>query len=470
MPKLNKSNLKAALAIIILLAIAAFAFDFPWYFNQGIDWINNKLPLLKIDVLFNYIGFSNFRFPKFPSVDFHLGLDLKGGTHLVYQADLSQIEKSKYGEAMEGIRDVIERRINIYGVTEPLVQIAKSGDSWRLIVDLAGVKDINEAIKMIGETPFLDFREEKAAEETEKILKEIEAKNPKYLNIDPYFNPTELNGKYLKSAQLIFDQTTYQPQIELQFNEEGAKLFEQLTEKNVGKKLAIYLDGQPISIPVVKEKISGGKAVISGNFSINEAKILVQKLNSGALPVPIKLISQETVGATLGKIDLEKSIRAGIIGFILVIVFMIFYYRFAGFLAAITLIFYLLFNLAIFKLIPVTLTLSGIAGFILSLGMAVDANVLIFERMKEELKKGMSLSVAVSEGFKRAWPSIRDGNATTILTALILFWFTSSMIKGFALTLLFGVILSMFSAIIITRVLLKLLIGTRFEEYLNIVV
>ncbi len=174
--KLNKSNLKAALAIIILLAIAAFAFDFPWYFNQGIDWINNKLPLLKIDVLFNYIGFSNFRFPKFPSVDFHLGLDLKGGTHLVYQADLSQIEKSKYGEAMEGIRDVIERRINIYGVTEPLVQIAKSGDSWRLIVDLAGVKDINEAIKMIGETPFLDFREERTAEETEKILKEIEAK------------------------------------------------------------------------------------------------------------------------------------------------------------------------------------------------------------------------------------------------------------------------------------------------------
>jgi len=319
---------------------------------------------------------------------------------------------------------------------------------------------------MIGETPALDFREEKSPEETQRILDLQKQNDQSALYEDPYFgHPTALTGKYLQNAQVSFDQNMGKPEIDLQFNEEGAKLFEELTSKNVNKRIAIYLDGQPISAPTVQEAISGGKARITGTFTLEEAKTLVKRLNAGALPVPIKLINQETIGASLGKISLMQSLLAGLIGLLAVAVFMMLWYRLPGLLAVLALLVYTAVVLAIFKLIPVTLTLAGIAGFILSIGMAVDANILIFERTKEELKSGKSLGGAIDEGFKRAWTSIRDSNVSSLITCLILFWLGTSVIKGFALTLAIGIVISLFSAITVTRTFLKLTGGTKLEKF-----
>jgi len=282
--------------------------------------------------------------------------------------------------------------------------------------------------------------------------------------MEDLFQQTSLTGKYLKKAEVGFDQTTYKPLVLLQFDDEGSKIFEDLTTKNVGKPLAIYIDGISISSPVVQEAISGGKAQISGKFTIDEAKDLARNLNAGALPVPIELISQQTVGPTLGKISLEKSLRAGIFGFLVIILFMIIFYRMLGVLASLALLIYAIIVLSLFKTIPVTLTLAGIGGAILSIGMAIDANVLIFSRMKEELMAGKSFDMSVEEGFSRAWPSIRDGNLTTLLVAVILFVFGSSFIKGFAFTLSLGILISMFSAIFITKNFLRVFIGTKLEK------
>lgn len=360
-----------------------------------------------------------------PERPFRLGLDLQGGSHLIYQADLSLIKDK--AQAMQGVRDVIERRVNLFGVAEPVVQIAGKD---KLIVELAGIKDIKQAIALIGETPYLDFREEKITED-DKIN----------------FVITNLTGQHLKQASLEFDPTSYQPVVNLEFNDQGKKIFADLTQKNLGKRLAIFLDGMPISIPLVKEPILDGRAVISGDFTLEQAKQLVQRLNAGALPVPINLISEEVIGASLGRDSLEKSLKAGIIGLVLVALFMIFFYGLPGIFAVLALTIYGALVLAIIKLIPITLTLAGIAGFILSLGMAVDANVLIFERLREENQ--------LEGAFKRAWPAIRDSNITTLLTCLVLYIFTTGLIKGFAITLGLGVIVSMFSAIIITRIFLE---------------
>jgi len=381
-------------------------------------------------------------------------------------------------DSMQGVRDVIERRVNLFGVAEPVVQVNKVGSHYRLIVELAGVKDVNQAIAMIGQTPFLDFREARPESETENILaeqKEIQEKLEQGITItqdeekklieDPFFKPTQLTGRYLEGAQLSFDQQTYQSQVNLQFDDEGSKIFEQLTRKNVGQRLAIYLDGALISAPMVQEAISGGKAQISGNFTLTEAKELVQRLNAGALPVPISLISQQTIGASLGYLSLEQSLRAALWGFLAVLLFIVFYYRLPGLVAILALLIYIALILAIFKLIPVTLTLAGIAGFILSIGMAVDANILIFERFKEELRGGKSLGGSIEEGFRRAWPAIRDGNISTMITCLILYIFATGLVKGFALTLGIGVLISMFSAIIVTRSFLRWFVGRRMEGW-----
>lgn len=404
------------------------------------------------------------KLPFLPEIPFKLGLDLQGGTHLIYEADLSNIEKKDYSSSMEGLRDVIERRVNLFGVREPIVQTQEAAGHHRLIVELAGIKDPAEAIEMIGKTPYLEFREEKEnyQEIIEKNKRISEGKEEGEIE-DP-FQTISLTGKYLKKAELGFDQTTYQPLVLLQFNDEGAKIFEELTSKNVGKILAIYIDQMPISTPVVQEKISGGRAQISGKFTVEEAKSLARNLNAGALPVPIKLISQQSVGPVLGKISLEKSLKAGIIGFLAVILFMIIFYRLPGILASLALIIYVVLVLSLFKIIPVTLTLAGIAGFILSVGMAVDANILIFARMKEEMAQGKNFAISVAEGFSRAWPSIRDSNFTTLITSLILFSFGTSFVKGFALTLGLGILVSMFSAIIITRYFLKFFEGTKLEN------
>ena len=387
---------------------------------------------------------------------FRLGLDLLGGTHLVYQADLSQIGDLSSADAMQGVRDVVERRVNFFGVSEPVVQV--SGKD-RLIVELAGISDVNQAIQLIGETPFLEFREEVA--QTREIFN-AQAKGER-LNEDPFVS-TGLNGRHLKRAQLVFDQQTGVPQVSLLLNDEGAKLFAEITKRNVGKVVAIYLDGVPISLPVVQNEILDGSAVISGKFTPQEAKLLATRLNSGALPVPISLISQQTIGASLGNESLEKSLTAGLYGLLAVALFMILFYRLPGIISVFALIIYVLIVLSVYKIIPVTLTLAGIAGFILSLGMAVDANVLIFARMREELKAGKTLTRSMEEGFRRAWLSVRDSHVTTLIGALVLYMFTTSIVKGFALTLGIGVLVSLFTATIVTRKILLLFTSSKFEN------
>jgi len=639
------TRVRLTVALILVLALFVGLFDFP----QSVEWFNSK------------VGTEITLFNKMP---FKLGLDLQGGTQLIYEADLNNIKDSEKSDAMEGVRDVIERRVNAFGVAEPIVQINKAQGNWRILVELAGVKDVKEAIKMIGETPLLEFKEqntdpkreltaaekkdmeaynktakakaEKALKASKKgqdfislvqeygenadqkesngdlgwireksqykifydkakeigkgdvlpeivelpgsyhvmmvtderesgtevkashilicykgatrcdketskedALKEIQDIKAK-VTTDNFFvtakaNSTEpgadksggdlgwftqgqmvkdfedvvfamakgtisdvvetefgyhliykederplveyrisqvyidkqteaeilppqeewkvtgLTGKQLKTSSVQFSQQTSLPMVALEFNDEGKKLFGEITERNVNKQVAIFLDGEVISAPRVNESIKDGKAVIEGDFTVVEAKTLSQRLNAGALPVPISLISQQTIGASLGSESLAQSLKAGLVGLLLVVLFMIGFYRLPGVLATIALLIYGVIILFAFKSVPVTMTLAGIAGFILSVGMAVDANVLIFERIKEEIRLGKPLGTCIDEGFKRAWPSIRDGNYTTIITSIILFWFGSSTIKGFALTLVIGVLVSMFSAIVVTK-------------------
>ncbi len=410
----------------------------------------------------------------FREIKLHLGLDLQGGTHLVYKMDLGNLTPERVDDAIAGARDVIERRVNAYGVGEPVVQTTKVGDQWRLIVELPGVQDIQDAIAMIGATPYLEFRQAqvfKASELPPEALAEVAPGQ----EIGPdteltAFVPTALTGKEFEHATVQFDPNTGSPVIGLQFNEEGKKLFAEITQNNVGKQVAIYLDGQLISAPRVNEPITTGEAIITGDFTVEEAKELATRLNSGALPVPISLISQKNIGASLGEKSLAQSVVAGMVGFLMVALLMISFYRLPGLLAVFALLIYILLSLAIFKLIPVTLTLAGIAGFLLSIGMSVDANVLIFERMKEELRRGQNLPSALSIGFSRAWPSIRDSNLTTLLTCVILAYFGASIIRGFAITLAIGVLVSMFTAIVVSRNFLSLYIMTfpRVKKLLGI--
>lgn len=389
---------------------------------------------------------------------FRLGLDLSGGSHLIYKADVSAVEDGEVRNSMDALRDVIERRVNLFGVSEPIVQVQKasfvSGGEEKLIVDLPGVTDVDRAVAMIGQTPLLEFKVENAS-----AVQTLTPDANGNVNLDTsnIFTNTELTGRYLKRAVLDFDVNTREPRVSLQFDETGTKLFAEITQANIGKMVAIYLDGAPISTPVVREAILNGEAVISGNFNPTEAKQLVGRLNSGALPVPIELQSKQTIGATLGESAINAGVKAGIIGFLVIALFLILWYRLPGIIATISLSIFVIIMLALFKLIPVTLTAAGIAGFIIAIGIAVDANILTFERVKEELRAGRSIRDAILNGFGRSWTSIRDSNISTLLGALILFWFGTSLIKGFALTLGMGVLISLFSAIIISRVFLKLL-------------
>jgi len=479
---MRKKKVHITIVIIFILAVLAGLFDYPQYFNSGVDFLNQKL---------------NWNLPHFWEVSFKLGLDLQGGTHLIYEADLSNVDEKDKAGKMEVLRDIIERRVNWYGVAEPVIQI-QGGN--RLVVELAGVKDIGEAIKMIGETPYLEFREVLSEEEKQEAMKSIsdeevseaieifkqttgqEISREELLEalVSRLFKPTELTGEYLKKAEISFNQTTHEPQVSLQFKEEGIKLFGEITARNVGKPLAIFLDGKSmidtdgdgeitdndLYAPIVQEKISKGEAVITGEMDIVRAKEIVKRLNWGALPLKIgEPISQQVIGPTLGTVSLEKSLKAGIIGFLALILFLIIFYRLPGLLASLTLAIYVGLVLSLFKLIPVTLTLAGIGGFVLSLGMAVDANILIFSRMREELKTQENFSRALEEGFRRAWPSIRDGNFTTLIVALILFGFGTSFIKGFAFTLSIGILISMFSAIFISQNFLRCFVKTRWEKW-----
>jgi protein-export membrane protein SecD len=604
--------------------------------------------------------------PDYWDVPFRLGLDLKGGAHLVYEADLSKVPPSQSADALEGARDVIERRVNAFGVAEPLVETAASGGVSRINVELAGVTDVESAIKQIGETPILEFKTPKTApsvddkkvtdaanaavriqadealarvkksgftateapitdfvskmtgeysqlatqleaqkawkgevmpavietptefyvakvvdirkteheisashilicfkgadgctkettkEEAYAKAKELAAqataanfgklasenstepgavKSAGSLNwffpstmVTPFatalnamkvgditrepvltnfgyhliyksgthpnvvlpeyklqtlkfakssgtitaadqWDNTDLSGSDLKTASVQFNSQTGDPEVSIVFSDAGAKKFAAITKAWVGKQIAIFLDGEIISAPTVQQEITGGNAQITGRFGIEEAKTLARRLNAGALPIPVKLVSQSTVGPTLGAIDLEKSLNAGFWSFILVALFMILYYRLPGFVSVIALVFYTSVILAIYKLLPVTMSLSGIAGFIVTLGMAVDANILIFERLREELRLGRTLGASIDEGFHRAWSSIWDGHLTTLFAAFVLFYFTSSSIKGFALTLAIGVLMSLFTAITVTRVILKTVVGFNFAKH-----
>ncbi len=399
---------------------------------------------------------------------FKLGLDLSGGSRLTYEADVSRLNPVDVADAMSSLREVIDRRVNVFGVSEPIVQTENSSLSGtnyhRLIVELPGVTDIKEATKMIAETPQLEFQ----------VLKPgVTAETASTTD----FVATGLTGQYLKKAQVSFNQNSLSPSISIEFNAEGAKLFAAITKANVGKPVAILLDNQVISAPSVREEIRDGRAEISGQFTVDEARELTRNLNLGALPVPIKLASTEIIGATLGNEATKKGVEAGLIGLFIVAVFMVLWYRLPGFVAVVSLSIYVMLMLAIFKLFPVTLTAAGIAGFILSIGIAVDANVLIFERFREELKAGKGMHEATKEGFQRAWTSIRDSNLSSIISAAILFWFGTSLIKGFALTLMLGIIVSMFTAITVTRTFLlalgfrnqvgitKFLFGSAFFEH-----
>lgn len=494
----------------------------------------------------------------------HLGLDLQGGTSLLYNADVTQIAEADRAGAVEGVRDVIEQRINAFGVGEPNIQTVRNGEDWRVLVELPGVTDVTEAVNRIGETPLLEFKteaeppelseEEKQSirEQNEEIRVEAQSILDRIKNGEDFaalaaefsedtvsaadggslgefeegamvpefntavfekatpgqvypelvqttfgyhivlvesrtdanqegdapakatarhillrtipeesqvFTPTYaesgLTGEQLERADVTFEPNTGLPTVSLTFDKEGRDLFAQITRDHIGETVAIYLDGTIISNPVVQQEINTGEAVISGSFTLEEAKELAQRLNAGALPVPVELVSQNNVGPTLGQLSIERSLFAGVIGMIALAIYMIVYYRLPGVISVLALGIYFLLLLAVYKLWPVTLTLAGIAGTILSIGIAVDANVLIFERTREELRSGKSVPKSITDGFKRAWSSIRDSNASSLISCLILYWFGSSLIRGFAITLAIGIVISMFSAVTVTRTFMQ---------------
>ncbi|MCA9387702.1 MAG: protein translocase subunit SecD [Candidatus Andersenbacteria bacterium] len=427
-----------------------------------------------------------------------LGLDLRGGTHLVYQAQFDEgLDPADYEEAIQGTRDVLERRINAselgLGVSEPLVQTNQVGDDYRVIVELPGVDDVSEAIRIIGETPSLDFRRPivdnpfvpqedltsqftvegegddarlvdvdgnpLSEEQLDELAAQLEAQQTGLSGIAANFERTDLTGARLERATLQFDQTTQEAVVLLEFDEQGRELFAQMTRDYLGQPFAIFLDDVLISAPIIQSEIVSGEAQISGNFTVEEARELARNLSTGALPVKIELLTQTNVGASLGEASVEASFLAGVIGLLLVAIFMILYYRWPGVLAVLALVIYAMVSLSIFKLLGVTMTLAGVAGFILSIGLAVDANVLIFEHMREELRKGHTLKRSVEDGFTNAWVAIRDSNVSTLITAFLLSIIGTSLIQGFAVTLAIGVLVSMFTAITVTRTFLRLVIG-----------
>lgn len=469
--------------ILLLLGILLVALSAAW-----IVWPNgSRIDLKKIKINYHK-EFST-----------HLGLDLQGGSHLVYKADFKDIGQGDKQTALNSVRDTIERRVNSFGVSEPLVQVQGSD---QIVVELPGISDVNKAIELIGQTPLLEFRTKGDPNATPEATVGPDGK----LVLDPTtgWDKTGLSGKQLKKATADIQQSgktsvNSSVVVRLQFDDEGTKLFSDLTTANLGKQIAIFLDGQIISAPTVQSAITNGEAIITGNFTADEAKQLATRLNSGALPVPISLVSQQNVGATLGQESIHKSLIAGLIGLILIAIFMVANYRFPGVLAIAALIIYTLMSVAVFKVgisvtavilvgvffllgltvsrwfgllallsyviltlagavSPVTLTLAGIAGFILSIGMAVDANILIFERLKEEIRAGKDINKAIDDGFNRAWLSIRDSNVSSLITTLILYMFGTPSIKGFAVTLAIGILISMFTAITITRTFLKIFV------------
>ena len=388
---------------------------------------------------------------------FTLGLDLQGGSQLIYSANLSEKDPSMTDDdALEGARQTIERRVNAYGVGEPIIQTMQNEQGSFILVQLPGVKSIDEALKLIGQVAELDFREQK-----------IEGGNTTWVvakAVGSNGTEEELTGKYLNpNAAPRLNPNTNKMEIAFEWNAEGAILFKQITTRNLNKPLGIFLDNELISAPTVQAVIEA-QGVIEGNFSVDEAKTLAIQLNSGALNVPLTIVERRDIGATLGADSLEKSLLAGIIGSALIILFMIIYYRVSGLVACLALVVYAALTLAVFRLIPVVLTLPGIVGFIVSVGMGVDGNVLVCERLKEELRRGSTLERAVEESFRQSWSAIWDSNVTVFIACAVLYWlgrtFGNFTVVGFATTLFIGVALSMFTQVVVTRAFMRTVVRT----------
>jgi len=455
----------------------AGVFDFQ-YFSRYYSVIMMRTRIAAGVTLLMLIGIGYFVYasasPDRPlgHFPFQLGLDLQGGTQLTYQADTANVPQNEISDRMRSLKGVVQRRITsaevagALGVTDPIVQVETSGfdadAAHRLIVELPGVTDIQTATNMIGETPTLDFR---LAEPDAPA--DIEGRSA--TTTAAFFVTTGLTGRFIEGAHVQFGSgpgvASHETVVVVDFDDEGSELFADITRENVGRRLGIFLDGDLLSAPVIQEEIDGGSAQISGDFTPEEARGLVRDLNFGALPMPIELVSTQSIGPSLGHDVLDAGVVAGISGLILVALFMILWYRVPGVLGVLALGGYIAIMLALFKLIGVTLTASGIAGFILSIGMAVDANIIIFERIKEELRGGNDLPAAVRSGFARAWPPIRDANITSMLTAIVLFYaFGQTFVRGFAVTFFLGVLVSMLTAIAVTRMFLLALSHTEASE------
>jgi len=406
------------------------------------------------------IAFQLFGQPITNDLDLKQGLDIQGGMQVTLNADMSNIPATDRLTALESAKEVVQRRVDLYGVSEPVIQTVQSGNDYRILVELAGVQDSAQALQLIGTTAQLDFRLQNASPSA--------IATQSALAFFSQFQKTGLTGKQLQRSSVQFDPKTGEPVVSMQFNNDGTKLFADITSQNTGKVLGIFLDEAPIMLPRINTPILDGQAIITGGFTLDQAKQLSIQLNAGALPVPIQVLSQNTIGASLGQQSVQESLRAGLIGLALIIIFMISYYGWKGLLASISLLIYGVLTVAAYKIMGVTLTLPGVAGLLLTVGMAVDANILIFERMKDELRSGRSTTQAMELGFKRAWNSIKDANFTTIFIALVLinpidatFLNTSGLVRGFGLTLLIGVLLSLFTGMVVTRTLMKLFLATK---------
>jgi len=447
---------------IALLTVIVIIINLSTPANLNFNLLNPST-LKPMPVRYSYPGIPFIT--KLRDLSFRLGLDLQGGSSITLRANMKGIPQSERDSALASVQQVIQNRINFFGVTEPTIQTEKVNNDYRILVEIPGVTDVNQAVSLIGKTAKLTFWEgagsslatQSASFATESAMLDYKSGRPIGVTGAVGGNPkeTDLNGSDLKQAAVTFDSNSGQPQVQLTFTASGAKKFADITSNNVGKIIAIALDQQVIEAPRVSTPIVGGNAVITGGFTTQQANQLAIQLNAGALPVSLSVLQQQGIGATLGKSSLQASLVAGILGFLVIIIFMIVLYGRLGVIASAALIIYSLIDLSLFRLIPITLTLAGIAGFILSVGIAVDANILIFERMKEEIRRGRTLANAIELGFSRAWPSIRDSNVSSLITSSILFYFGTSIIRGFAVTLALGILVSMFSAIFVTKTFLQ---------------
>lgn len=436
------SSLKRYIFILLLLFVSILI-ALPKEINQfGIKLVRPDL----------HIDWAGLKLDK--TFDLGQGLDIQGGTQIILKADMTPIAESDRLEALEAARQVILRRVDLYGVNEPLVQSSVTANDYRIIVELAGVDDPREALALIGTTAQLDFRMQGV--ETPEATKSAMA-------FFSNFKKTGLTGNDLKRSTVQFDQQTNEPVVSLEFNDEGTKKFAEVTKENVNGVLGIFIDDQPLMLPRINVPILDGRAIITGSFTVEQAKNLSIQLNAGALPVSIEVLQQRTIGASLGQNSVQKSVLAGVFGLGLVMLFMVLLYGWKGLIADIALVIYAILTIAIYKLMNVTLTLPGIAGLILTIGMAVDSNILIFERIKEELRAGKPFELAMNLGFGRAWDSIKDANLTTIFTSLVLinpfnfsFLNSSGLVRGFGITLFIGVVLSLFTGVVVSRTLMRL--------------